>query len=213
MIELLFEGAHQNHQHEGHYYSIDPLASSVILIQTEGVNVLFDTSSMIYTDKLLAALKERGLTPKDIHHVINSHNHLDHTFNDYLFAKTAIIHTAHATLDKEGVAHIFPTDEARDLPKTIELLDTPGHTTTDMSLVYEWEDQTWVCAGDAVREDIICGDAHFSTTRPKQLIESMKLIFDRADVIIPGHGPIIQGARKQELHELLNNLTLPVDDN
>ncbi len=211
MIEVLFEGEHKNFPHEGAYYHIDPLTSSVTLIQEDGVNILFDVSSMVRKDQLLEVLEERGLKPEDIHHVVNSHHHLDHTFNNHLFAGTAFIHSAHAMLDKEGVAHIFPPDEVRGLPKDVELVETPGHTEADVSLVYEWEGKTWMCVGDAVREDLIRAEAPLSTRNPQDLLNTMKLIFERADVIIPGHGRVIEGKLKDELYELLNQLTLPVD--
>lgn len=209
MIHILFEGEHENHQHADGHYSISPLTSSVVLIQTEGVNVLFDTGAMTFKERLVEELAARDLEPKDIDHVICSHYHFDHTFNIHLFAGTAIIHVAHALIDQEDVGHVFPPDELRDLPKTIEILETPGHTDIDVSLAYEWEGKTYVCAGDAVREDLIRGENPFSTTRPLQLIKSMKLIFDRADVIIPGHGRVIEGDLKNELYELINNLPLP----
>lgn len=206
MIEVLFEGTHENHQHDGAYYSIDPLGSSVVLIQTEGQNILFDTSSMINREKLLAALRERGLNPEDINHVVCSHYHFDHTYNNSLFGGTAFIHTSLAFIDKKGSGHIFAPIEKRGLPSTIELLNTPGHTQTDVSLVYEWEEKVWICAGDAVREDLIRCENPLSTKNPEELIASMKLIFGRGDVIIPGHGRIISGALKDELKQLLYSL-------
>lgn len=206
MIEVLFEGTHENHQHDGKYYSIDPLGSSVVLIQTEGQNILFDTSSMMNRDKLLAALRVRGFEPADINHVVCSHYHFDHTYNNSLFGGTALIHTALAFIDKKGAGHIFAPTEKRGLPSTVELINTPGHTQTDVSLVYEWEGKTWICAGDAVREDLIRGENPLSTKNPDELIASMKLIFARGDVIIPGHGRVIHGALKEELQQLLNSL-------
>lgn len=212
MIQVLFEGTHENHQHEGRYYHIDPLGSSVTLIQTERQNILFDTSSMTNKDRLIAALREHDLEPKDIHHIVHSHHHFDHTFNDYLFAGKTLIHTCHATLDHQGRGHIFPPPEVRNLPKTVKIIDTPGHTQTDISLVYKHEGETWICAGDAVREDLICGENPLSTRNPEQLLKSMKLIFEQGDVIIPGHGRVIKGALKDELHQKLLKISLTHED-
>ncbi len=176
------------------------------MIQTEGQNILFDTSSLVNQEQLLAALKERELGVADIDHVVCSHYHFDHTFNNGLFGGTAKIHTGHAFIGQDGSGHIFPPLEVRELPSTVELMLTPGHTLTDVSLVYEWENQTWICAGDAVREDLIRGENPLSTKDPEQLIASMKLIFERGDVIIPGHGRVISGALKDELEKLLKSL-------
>ncbi len=209
MITVLLEGTHTNHQHKGQYYHIDPLGSSVTLIQTEGQNILFDTGSMGSKTPLIKALNEHGLEPADIDHIVHSHHHSDHVFNDYLFAGTALIQTCHATLDHDGKGHIFPPAEVRKLPKTVEIMETPGHTQTDISLVYQHEGKTWICAGDAVREDLIRGKNPLSTRNPEQLIKSMKLIFERGDVIIPGHGRVIKGALKDELQQLLDKIPLP----
>jgi glyoxylase-like metal-dependent hydrolase (beta-lactamase superfamily II) len=212
MIEVLFEGAHKNHSYPDGHYSIQPLGSSVTLIRHEGVNVLFDTSSHAFKAPLLEALKEQGLQPGDIHHVINSHYHLDHCFNDYLFADSASIHTGNASLHPDGEAHIYPDISIRPLPKGIELIKTPGHSGPDVSLVYEWEGETWMCVGDAVREDILRGESRLTASDPERFVESMRLIFNRADVIVPGHGRVIRGALKEELHDVLKRFSLELPD-
>lgn len=208
MIEILFEGAHQNHYYPDGHYSIQPLGSSVTLIQHEGVNVLFDTSSHAFKAPLMHALKERGLEPTDIRHVVNSHYHLDHCFNDYLFAESATIHTGNASLRPDGEAHIYPDISIRPLPSGIDLIKTPGHSGPDVSLVYAWEGKIWMCVGDAVREDILRGESRFTASDPERFVDSMRLIFDRADVIVPGHGRLIRDALKEELHELLKRFKL-----
>ena len=72
--------------------------------------------------------------------------------------------------------------------------------------MYEWEGEIWMCVGDAVREDIIRGEARMSAMNSEQFVESMRLIFNRADVIVPGHGRVIRGELKKELHAMLGNL-------
>ncbi|MDP2625063.1 MAG: MBL fold metallo-hydrolase [Candidatus Peregrinibacteria bacterium] len=206
MIEVLFEGTHTNHYHEDGHYSISPLGSSVTLIQQDGVNVLFDTSSFIYEERLIEELAKRRLKPSDIHHVINSHFHLDHCFNNHLFKGTAYQHAGHATLFPNGDAHVYPDPEIRKTPDFLEMIKTPGHTGPDFSVVYKWEGETWMCVGDAVREDIIRGETRLTAAHPERFIESIHKIFERADVIVPGHGQIIQGELKDELQNLLKNL-------
>jgi glyoxylase-like metal-dependent hydrolase (beta-lactamase superfamily II) len=208
MIEVLFEGTHTNKIHQEGHYSIDPLGSSVTLIRLPDVNVLFDTSSFIYKDRLLEALEARGLKPSDIHHVVNSHYHLDHCFNNHLFQETSEQHTNHATLRKDGSVHIYIDSSLRPLPKGLVLVDTPGHTGPDVSVRYEWEHEVWMCVGDAVREDIIRGESKLTAAHPDKFVESMELIFNEADVIVPGHGPVIRGELKTELHALVKQLHL-----
>lgn len=212
MIDVLFEGTHENHSHSEGHYSISPLGSSVILIQHDGVNVLYDTSSFIYEERLLEALSKRGLTPSDIHHVVNSHLHLDHCFNNHLFKGVAYFHAGHGTLTPSGEGHVYLDLSLRPLPPFIEWVKTPGHSGPDVSLVYEWQGETWMCVGDAVREDILRGEARFTASSLEQFVESMRLIFDRADVIVPGHGRVIRGDLKKELQLILNHFNIEVPD-
>lgn len=203
MIEVLFEGLHENHFFPDGHYHIEPLRSSVTLIQEQGLNILFDTSSMAYADLLLAELKKRGLAPQDIHHVFNSHYHLDHCSNDHLFAKTALIHTYNATILTNGSVDIYPNPDLRPLTSFLKTLKTPGHTGADMSLIYRCDGETWVLCGDAVREDFIRQEAPLSAENKKLFFENMKVVFQSGDVIVPGHGRVIRGEVKKELEGLL----------
>lgn len=203
MIEVLFEGLHENRFYPDGHYHIEPLRSSVTLIRDEGVNILFDTGSLAVADLLVEELKKRGLAPRDIHHVFNSHYHLDHCFNDYLFAKTALIHTYNATILPNGSVDIYPNPDLRLLPSFLKTLKTPGHTGSDMSLIYHWEGKTWVLAGDAVREDFIRQETPLSAGNKKDFFENMKLVFQSGDIIVPGHGRVIRGEVKKELEGLL----------
>lgn len=83
MIHILLQGLHTNHSGES-YYDIDPLTSSVTLIQETGnrkqgtVNILIDTGTPKFFPKIKRALAKRKLAPKDIHYIFNTHFHLDH---------------------------------------------------------------------------------------------------------------------------------------
>ncbi|EKD92951.1 MAG: metallo-beta-lactamase protein [uncultured bacterium] len=209
MIEVLFEGVHTNHELEEGRYSIDPLASSSILIRHHGVNVLFDTSAFIYQEKLLQALEARGLKPSDIHHVVNSHYHFDHCSNNFLFSKTAFIHTGDGVMHPNGSAHIDRTRRVWPLVKNIQLIKTPGHSgTEDLSLMVEHEGEIWMCVGDAFREDIVRKECRMSASNPTIFLDSLKFIFSKADVIIPGHGRMVNGKLKEELKKLVDTFTL-----
>jgi glyoxylase-like metal-dependent hydrolase (beta-lactamase superfamily II) len=211
MIEVLFEGVHTNHELEDGRYRIDPLASSSTLIRHEGVNILFDTSSFIYQEKLLQSLEARGLKPKDIHHVVNSHYHLDHCSNNFLFARTAFIHTGDGVLHPDGSAHIDRTRTVRPLVEGIQLIKTPGHSgQADLSLLYPDEGKNWMCVGDAFREDIVRKECRMSASNREVFLESLRFIFSTADVIIPGHGRVVSGELKEELKKLVDTFTLEV---
>lgn len=204
MIKILFEGVHTNHQFPG-YYTIDPLTSSVTLIQQGqgGKNILVDTGTPAFRQKLFSELLKENLKPEDIHYVLNTHFHLDHCGNDAFFPNAEVI-IGRSRLDyKTGAATIFEDLSLAKFPYGIELLPTPGHTLDHWSYVYREGGVTYVFAGDAVREDIIRGRKYPHVHDLEKWLESMKKIFSIADIIIPGHGRVIEGAVKTELRKLV----------
>lgn len=67
-------------------------ASSVLLTGESGP-VLVDTGMPHDAPRLLAALAERSLTPADIRCLVNTHFHLDHVSNNFLFPNSVIYAT------------------------------------------------------------------------------------------------------------------------
>lgn len=203
MIKVLFEGLHDCRHFDG-YYEIDPLTSSSTLIKKDGVNVLVDTGAEKYGPLLLEKLHEEGLSPSDVHLICNTHYHMDHCANDVFF-KNAEVLIGRSKLDyKTGKATIYHNPDLISLPCGIKLLLTPGHTADHASYIFEENGVRYVCAGDAVREETIRRQKIPKIHLPDEFMSSMKIIFESADVIIPGHGGIIQGELKKELYELVN---------
>jgi len=203
MIKVLIKGEHTNHYHNG-YYRIDPLTSSVTLIREGENNILVDTGAFVYGEKLKEELAEEELKPEDINYIFNTHYHLDHTTNNYLFP-IAVVFVGNGVLDlKTGICDIFDDKSLRKLPDGVEVLETPGHTSSHFSVVYKDGGQTYVVAGDAVREDIL-RDPEIPSASQKnpEFWKSVKKIFEVADVIIPGHGDVIEGEKFEELRKLL----------
>ena len=59
--------------------------SSSSLIRSDTWNIVVDTSSLEYRDKMLVALDRIGLDPGDVDIVVNTHLHRDHCSNNDLF--------------------------------------------------------------------------------------------------------------------------------
>lgn len=202
MISVLFEGVHDNHHGDG-YYDIDPLTSSVTLIQNEGLNILVDTGTPKFFSLLKEKLAEHKLKPEDIHYIFNSHYHLDHCGNDAFFPNAEVM-MGRSTLDyKTGLARIWTDLSKLKYPGGVEMILTPGHTMEHAVYLYEENGIRYICAGDALREDIIRRQKIPPVHMPQQFVLSMKMIFEKADVIIPGHGRIIEDRLKEELYQLV----------
>lgn len=207
MIKVLLEGLHENHHFDG-YYEIDPLTSSVTLIQQAGhggakINILIDTGTPKFFPVIVEKLKEQNLTPEDIHYICNTHFHLDHCGNDAFF-RNATVWVGRSNHDyNNGKATIYQNTDLVKYPAGIKMILTPGHTMDHAAYVYEENGVRYVCGGDAVREDIIRSQRVPPVHAPEKFVESMKKIFEMADVIIPGHGRVIQGDLKKELYGLV----------
>ena len=93
-LKILIPGVHTDKEFQGGV-TFYPITGTVTLIQTEKHNILIDTGSRGYADKLIKALKKEKLKPDDIDYVVLTHRHLDHSFNCYLFAKAIIVNSRH----------------------------------------------------------------------------------------------------------------------
>jgi len=65
-------------------------SSTCTLVSSANHRVLIDTGLSIQEDALVAALKARGLSPRNIDIVVNTHLHLDHCSNNSIFTEAAV---------------------------------------------------------------------------------------------------------------------------
>ena len=197
-IVVLKKGTHENHPRKGdEKFMIDPVCSSVTLLKGKK-NILIDTGYRGFEEEILKALEKNGLKPEDIDIIINTHFHLDHSYNNYLFKNAKIIAGHGVWYNKK--AKLYYNAEKIRIPglEEIKIIKTPGHTKACISVVVK-TDRTYVITGDAIIEEFI---------RRKWLkgvwLKSVKKIFDIADVIIPGHNEVMEGAGFEELKRLVN---------
>lgn len=157
-----------------YYGKLYKAALKPLLVETDGEKILIDTGigelpesyRKFYqterTQTLLHSLKSEGLTPKDITAVINTHLHMDHTGNNFLFpnAKTYVqkgeLEYAYQPHRFQRAAYIEEFFDGLDFitvhgdckfSDSIDILPTPGHTPGHQSVVVH-----------ADKEYIYCGD-------------------------------------------------------
>ena len=80
-------------------------------------------------------------------------------------------------------------------------METPGHFPDHISIFVK-SDQSYVIAGDALREDIVQNEAIWKTMNDEYILNA-KRILAVAEVIIPGHGRIIQGELLKKLKTII----------
>ena len=185
-VHILVEG-YAYSSAEGKYVA----TPTSLLIVTNSKKILVDPGA--HPQKLLEALKKLRVFPQNIDAIYLSHYHPDHFLNIRLFPKVDIYDgTTFWQNDEEHFHEKF-------IPGTdIEILPTPGHSAEHTSLlvktdegvvciaadVFWWEDGQQ--RSDAQEELLQFSDPYATDT--EALLASRKLVLQRAEWIIPGHG-------------------------
>src|SRR3989338_3794913 len=180
---------------------ISKICSAVVLLKAEKPgekNIIADTGSPGYADEILASLKKEGLKPEDIEFVLITHTHMDHVFNTYLFRNASIVRCRVVDYPNHTLT-MFKSSDSVKIPG-VAILPTPGHAENHTSYVVKSGGKTYVIAGDAIREERI-KTGTFGVPPNQEYIDSARKIAEIADVIIPGHGRIIQGKDLDELRK------------
>jgi glyoxylase-like metal-dependent hydrolase (beta-lactamase superfamily II) len=167
---------------------------SSVLIEDSGQRIVADPGSN--PAALLAGLERAGLTPANIDAVFLTHGHIDHVLNIRLFAD-------HTILDGESVYRgdeITPYSAA--IPRTqVEVIPTPGHCADHWALLAHTAQGVCAVAGDIFWWFDGENPADFTAetllelpdpyaTNMQELRESRRILLERADWIIPGHGAV-----------------------
>lgn len=202
-IKILRIGIHKERKiYDGVIMSkTNPICSSVTLLQGKK-NILVDTGSKGFGRKIIKELEKKGLKRKDIDFIINSHEHQDHCYNNYLFKNAKIIMDGSVWEEKKVTKYCDP--EKINIPG-IKIVNTPGHTPEHIGVLVEINEKKYFIAGDSVNEDYIIKGRLQEYKNKKQIIESALKVFMLADIIIPGHGKIIKKNRINKLKKIIEN--------
>lgn len=202
-IIVLKQGVHNDLGSKGRevYNKISEICGAVILLKAEikkEKNIIIDVGNRGYAGEIVNTLKKQGLNPEDIDFVLSTHTHFDHISNNYLFKNADIVRDT-------GVWHPDKSLTVYNDIKFIEvtgvrIIKTPGHDPHHTSFIAECDGKTYVIAGDAIQEEYI-KKGLFGIPINQDYIDSAKKIVDIADVVIPGHGRIIQGEDLEELKQ------------
>jgi glyoxylase-like metal-dependent hydrolase (beta-lactamase superfamily II) len=188
--------------------------STCTLLECRGFRVLVDLGHPKENpEDLLAALRRRGLEPTDIDAVLFTHLHPDHIGHKGLFSKALFVfHEAERLafyfkgdrtlklrgsvlleLSPEGFSRPRVSEEwpsLRALGRQVYVRHCPGHTPGSLVLFACPGERVHALAGDIIlsREYHERGIPPGSSWKPELIPDQMRLIGDRADVIVPGHG-------------------------
>jgi hydroxyacylglutathione hydrolase len=199
----------------------------VYLVKGLAKNVLIDTGTAANYDNLTACLAAVGLAPRDIHLIILTHEHFDHTGACPRFYERTVI-AAHALaankielqdefvtmskyMDKKA-GHFradiwIEADTILDLGNyRLRILHTPGHS-SGCICVYE-PDQELLFTGDTVLADGNLPGIYGSGNISDHIKSLQRLSQLKVEEMYPGHGRISTEAQEDLLKALENALLL-----
>lgn len=165
--------------------------STATLVSKGERRLLVDTSGPQNRQVLTEALRSRGLSVTDIGLVVLTHAHGDHEGNLGLFPHAKVM--AHR---EEGGDLGFENEV--EIWEGVRLVHTPGHTPGSISVMVE-AGETFAITGDAIptednaRKWVPPGH-HYDR---RKAMDSMELLIEAADVVVPGHGPAFRTAPYQ----------------
>jgi glyoxylase-like metal-dependent hydrolase (beta-lactamase superfamily II) len=176
-------------------------ASSTVCLITSGDTKII-TDPGCNREKLLAALVNEGLQTGDIDYVFISHAHPDHGLLAGIFENAKCI-TFDTNLQYEN--DVITPWSKHALGEDIEILDTPGHMLEHISLLVHTAKGNIGIAGDCIwwiegEEQIFKLDQKDHSQAKGMdmptLIASRKMLIEKADYIIPGHGKMFKVEKK-----------------
>lgn len=172
---------------QGYYFpgeGAGKACSTVSLVRCPGLNIVVDPGSVPRAGMLPEALEKYGLTTGDIDILFLTHSHVDHCRFAGLFTRAAV-------LDEQGW---WQGDAWQEKPPGFEdfqVLHTPGHS----------EDSITLLVSTVHGKVALCGDVFYHEDGPlvdpfaqdaERLGQSRQELLNRADFIVPGHGPMFE---------------------
>jgi glyoxylase-like metal-dependent hydrolase (beta-lactamase superfamily II) len=170
--------------------------STTVLVRTKNFNLIVDPG--MNRNLLLDSLKKENLKIGDINYVFLSHYHMDHSLLSGIFENAKILYT--------GDIYSFDgkISERKDklLGEEIEIIKTPGHNSdcrtmlvkTKQGIIAIAQDVFWWWDDEEQKTDfnsLIEHEDEFATNKDA-LEESRRLVLEKADYIIPGHGKMFK---------------------
>ena len=179
--------------------------STVSLVLDKGIVMVVDPGFLKDKQFLFDELKKEGLSVNDINFVCITHSHIDHYVNIGLFPNAKILEY-YGIWDKEGRVE----DWQERFTENIQILKTPGHNETCITLFVKTDDGVIA----------ICGDVFWKKNYPetdiyatdlKKLENSRKLIIKMSHWIVPGHDGIYKAQNVKKLIDAKKGEKLKVE--
>ena len=164
---------------------------TITLIKDGDLAMVVDPGILESQQILVDALAKENLTVQDVNVVCITHSHIDHYRNIGMFPNAK-------TLEFFGLWNKNTVEDwSERFTANIQILRTPGHDYTGITLLVNVKDGIVAICGDVFWKENYPenpkDDAYASD--PEKLEESRKELLRTADWIIPGHGKMYKNMR------------------
>lgn len=190
-------------------------SANIILIK-DHLQILIDTGFGSETKDTVKLMKEAGVSPEDLHLIVNTHYHSDHVGGNFHFQKIYGVRIAAHKWEADLINACDPeacsaewldqpvepyqvdiklsdNDEIHTGNSTLKVLHTPGHTLGHISL-YEPEEEVLICGDLFHKNDIgwlnIFREGVGSIQRSLESLDRLSKL--RIQQAYSGHGPRIE---------------------
>ncbi|XP_025424241.1 metallo-beta-lactamase domain-containing protein 1 [Sipha flava] len=159
-------------------------------------NIIVDTMTPWDKAALVEAIHDHGLEVDDIDYVVSTHGHSDHIGNNNLFLKAQ--HLVGRCVSYKHIYYddskFFNSDGVYEIDNCIQIVSTPGHTLVDVSVIVQTTQESFGIVGDLFEnEDDLMDESiwlNAGSENPDSQRKNRKMIMEKVDWIIPGHGPM-----------------------
>ncbi|MBU0761921.1 MAG: MBL fold metallo-hydrolase, partial [Candidatus Altiarchaeota archaeon] len=142
-VDVLVEGCRTD-DYSGKVKVSRNICCSVVLIRCCGHNIVVDPGGPDYSKKVLKKISQLKVKPEDVDIIVNTHYHLDHVYNNFIFPKAKIYSGSSIWAPgPNNQVEMFPNIEDAPIP-CVKLIKTPGHMDKHISVVFEKDGRTWV---------------------------------------------------------------------
>lgn len=207
-----------NHKLNGNKFM--KATGSCCLVRSNGCIVLFDTMGPWERDLLVERLQSLTIHPDDITYLVCSHSHPDHIGNLNLFTKATRHYIGTSVYSQDmydlncfepigsynyttlrNVECVVPQYKHVHFDKNLSIHPTPGHTMECISMVVSNCDKfgTVALVGDLFEREEDVNNEGIWLEAGSQNADLQRAnrsdIYNKADYILPGHGPLFKTDR------------------